>query len=143
MSQTIVTIEDTENWTNTELQPYIGKTITFATPMYVTNNYNNSLTISPRRIFTPTNQAYPMSADYNQLITLNNKGTITLTGVSAYHRIGERMLNLTVKVNSTSSVAFQSCEWSGNSRADLERGYDRESVNMFGEASIIVCCMNL
>lgn len=143
MSQTIVTIEDTENWTNTELQPYIGKTIAFATPMYVTNNYNNSLTISPRRIFTPTNQAYPMSADYNQLITLNNKGTITLTGVSAYHRIGERMLNLTVKVNSTSSVAFQSCEWSGNSRADLERGYDRESVNMFGEASIIVCCMNL
>ena len=143
MSQTIVTIEDTENWANTELQPYIGKTITFATPMYVTNNYNNSLTISPRRIFTPTNQAYPMSAEYNQLITLNNKGTITLTGVSAYHRIGERMLNLTVKVNSTSSVAFQSCEWSGNSRADLERGYDKELVNMLGEASIIVCCMNL
>ena len=144
IAQTTVTIEDTEKWTNTELQPYIGKTIQFATPMYVTNNYySNSLTISPRRIFTPTNQAYPMSAEYNQLLTLNDKGTITLTGVSEYHRIGERMLNLTVKVNSTSSVAFQSCTWSGNSRKDLEHGYDTELVNMLGEASIIVCCMNL
>lgn len=146
IAQTTVTIEDTEKWTNTELQPYIGKTITFATPMYVTNNYysnSNSLTISPRRIFTPTNQAYPMSAEYNQLITLNNKGTITLTGVSEYHRIGERMLNLTVKVNTQNSVSYVSGTWSGNSRKDLEHGYDRESVNMFGEASIIVCCMNL
>ena len=141
---TIVQIEDPETWAYTQLKQYIGKTIQFDVPFYVTNNYNSSsLTISPRRIFTPTNQALPLSQEYNTLYSLNGQGTITLTNVSGYHRINERLYNLTVKVNSTSSVSLVSCDFVGNTRAELEQGYDTEAVNMRGEASIIVCTMNL
>lgn len=141
---TIVQIEDPETWAYTQLKQYIGKTIQFDVPFYVTNNYNSSsLTISPRRIFTPTNQALPLSQEYNTLYSLNGQGTITLTNVSGYHRINERLHNLTVKVNSTNSVSLVSCDFVGNTRAELEQGYDTEAVNMRGEASIIVCTMNL
>ena len=142
MAQTTVTITDIDNWKYTELDPYVGQTIRFSTPMYVTNNYN-SLTISPRRIFSPTNQAYPLSDAYNSLLTANRYGNITLNGVSGYHRLGERILNLTVKVNSRNNVSYVSGTWSGNTRAELEKGYDENIVNIRGEASIIVCCMNL
>ena len=141
---TIVHIEDPDTWSYTQLKQYVGQTIQFATPFYVTNNYNtSSLTISPRRIFTPTNQALPLSQEYNTLYSRNGQGTITLTNVSGYHRINERLHNLTVKVNSTNSVSLVSCEYVGNTRTDLENGYDTEAVNMRGDASIIVCCMNL
>ena len=141
---TIVHIEDPDTWSYTQLKQYVGQTIQFATPFYVTNNYNtSSLTISPRRIFTPTNQALPLSQEYNTLYSRNGQGTITLTNVSGYHRINERLHNLTVKVNSTNSVSLVSCQYVGNTRTDLENGYDTEAVNMRGDASIIVCCMNL
>ena len=144
MAQTVVTIDDTENWRYTELKPYVGQTIRFATPMYVTNNYNsNSLTISPRRIYSPTNQAYPMSAEYNTLLSNNSYGVITLTNVSDYHRIGEKMVNLTVKVNSSNSVSLQSCEWVGNTRDHMYEGYDQRSVCKKGEPTLIICTMNL
>ena len=143
-AQTTITITDIDNWRYTELKSYVGQTIRFATPMYVTNNYNsNSLSISPRRIFTPTNQAYPMSAEYDQLLTNNAYGVITLTNVSGYHRIGEQMVNLTVKVNSSNSVSLQSCEWVGNSREEVQKGYDKHAVSLHGEPSLIVCTMNL
>lgn len=144
LSQTIVTITDTENWQYTELRPYVGQKIRFSTPMYVTNNYNsNSLTISPRRIYSPTNQAYPLSDAYNSLLSSNAYGTITLTGVSGYHRIGERMVDLTVQVNSTNSVKLLSCNWCGNSRSDLEHGYDKEVVAQRGDPTLVVCAINL
>ena len=144
LSQTTVTIDDPQQWTYAELKPYVGQTIRFATPMYVTNNYNSgSLTIAPRLIFTPTNQAYPMSQEYNALLIANAMGSITLTGVSDYHRIGERMHELTVKVNSTSSVSLISCKWAGETRSELEKGYNMDIVAQRGEPSIIVCCMNL
>ena len=50
LAATIITIDNPEEWTYTELKPYVGQTIQFATPMYITNNYGSSLTISPRRI---------------------------------------------------------------------------------------------
>jgi len=143
VSQTVVTISDTQTWTNSQLSQYVGKTIRFTTPFYVTNNYGSNLTISPRRIFTPTNQEYPMSQEYNNLIRANSNGTITLTGVSDYHRINERLLDLTVKVNSQTSVSLVSCNWSGNTRADLENGYDKDAVSIRGTPSLIVCTMNL
>ena len=144
VSQTLVTIDDVENWTTAELQPYIGQTIQFDNPMYVTNNYNsNQLIISPRRIYSPTNQAYPMSEEYNQLLIANANGTITLTGVSDYHRIGEQLLNLVVKVNSSNKASMISCSWSGNSRKDLEDGYNQEAISRNGKPNIIVCTMNL
>ena len=139
---TVVTISDPETWTYSQLSKYKGQTVTFDVPFYVCNNYNG-LTISPRRIFQPTNQALPLSNDYNSLLSLNAQGTITLTNVSDSHRLGERLHNLTVKVNSNTSVSFISCDWQGNTRAELERGPDMSAINMRGEHTLLVCCMNL
>lgn len=144
ISQTVVTISDPAEWRYTELKPFVGQTIRFTNPMYVTNNYNSSaLTISPRRIFTPTNQAYPLSDAYQSLLSSNAFGAITLTGVNDYHRMGECMLDLTVQVNSMNSVRFVSCRWSGNTRTELEKGYDKKAVAQLGEPSLVVCAMNL
>ena len=141
---TIVSISNPETWKNSELSKYVGQTIEFTTPFYVCNNYkSNSLTISPRRIFQATNQALPLSDEYYSVLSLNSAGTITLNGVSDYHRMGEKLTKLVVKINSITSVNLVSCEWVGNTRDDMEKGYDEAAVNMYGEASIIVCCMNL
>lgn len=143
LAATKVTISNPETWKNSELQKYVGQTIEFTTPFYVCNNYYNGLEISPRRIFQPTNQALPKSNEYSTLLSLNSVGSITLNNVSGYHRMGERLHNLVVKVNSQNSVSLVSCEWRGNTRAELEKGYDSVAVNMLGKASVIVCCMNL
>ena len=75
LAQTKVTISDPETWKYTELSNYIGQTIQFDVPFYVCNNYNNSsLTIAPRRIYQVTNQALPLSDDYNSLLSLNSYG---------------------------------------------------------------------
>ena len=144
LAQTKVTISDPETWIYTELNNYIGQTIQFDVPFYVCNNYNNSsLTIAPRRIYQVTNQALPLSDDYNSLLSLNSYGQITLTNVSGYHRMGERLHNLTVKVNNYKSVSLVSCEWRGNTRDDIEKGIDMDAINMRGEHTLLVCCMNL
>ena len=141
---TVVSIHDASTWSNTELNNYRGQTIEFDVPFYVCNNYNSSsLTISPRRIFQPTNQALPLSPEYYALSTNNSYGSITLTGVSGYHRMGEMLYNLVVKVNSNTSVSLVSCDFVGNTRADMDKGYDRESVSLRGEPTLIVCAMNL
>ena len=142
LAATVVTISDPETWTNSELSKYKGQIIQFDVPFYVCNNYNG-LTISPRRIFQPTNQALPLSAEYNSILSLNSQGTISLTNAGSNRRLGERLYNLTVKVNSNTSVSFISCDWQGNTRADLERGLDMDAINMRGEHTLLVCCMNL
>lgn len=142
-AQTEVTISNSETWKNTELAPYTGKVVRFATPFYVTNNYyNNRLTIAPRRIYSATNQALPASTEYNHLLSANATGQITLTNVEGYHRMGERLLNLTVYVSSNNSVQLRSCDWAGNTRAELEQGYDSAAVDMLGEHTLLVCAMN-
>lgn len=140
----MVGIKDPANWKYTDLKAYVGKTIEFDVPFYVCkNNRSGELTISPRKIYQPTNQALPLSDSYSSILSLNSYGTITLTGIKEYHRIDERLHKLTVKVNSEKSVSLVSCEYRGNTRAELEKGYDSVAVNMRGEASIVVCCMNL
>lgn len=142
-AQVLVTIDDPETWKNTTLSQYQGQTIRFSVPFVVTNNYyNGRLMISPRRIFAPTNQALPLTAAYNEILAANSTGEITLTGVSDYHRMGERLLDLTVYVSSSNSVQFRSCTWSGNTRADLECGYDSAAVDMRGKHTLLVCAMN-
>ena len=141
---TVVSIGDANTWRNTKLNNYRGQTIEFDVPFYVCNNYNSSsLTISPRRIFQVTNQAIPLSDEYYALSTNNSYGSITLTGVSGYHRMGEMLYNLVVKVNSNTSVSLVSCDFVGNTRADMDKGYDMESVSLRGEPTLIVCAMNL
>ncbi len=141
VAQTKVTIDNPEEWTTSELSQYRGQTITFTTPFYVCNNYSG-LVISPRRTFSPTNQELPGSQAYEALLLANNTGEITLTNVSDYHRLGERIENLTVYVSSTSSVqAVGTPNFVGNTRADLEKGYP--SVDMVGDHTLLVCAFNL
>lgn len=143
LSQVQVSISDPDTWKYTELSQYVGKTIEFDVPFYVCNNYNGSYTIAPRRIYQVTNQALPLSAEYNELLSLNTYGQINLTNVSGEHRLGERLHNLVVKVNSQKSVSLIDCDWRGNTRAELEQGIDMDAINMRGEHEVLVCCMNL
>ena len=140
----IITITDPDLWINSEMSQFVGKEVQFTTPFYVTNNSKTGqLTIAPRRIFNPTNQALPLSTDYHSILSLNEQGTLTLTNVSGYHRIDERVHNLKVKVNSYNSLSFVSGDWRGNTRAEMEKGYNLQAINARGEHTLLVCYMNL
>ena len=139
-----VAISNPKTWTRNELTPYVGQEIEFKNHFYVTNNYKDGeLTIAPRMLFSPTNQARPLSKEYNSLLSLNEQGYVTLKGVSGYHRIGERLHNLKVRVNSTESLQLISCDWRGNTREEMEQGYDLQAINARGEHTLLVCYMNL
>ena len=140
----LITITDPDLWTNSEMSQFVGKEVQFTTPFYVTNNSKTGqLTIAPRRIFNPTNQALPLSSDYHSILSLNEQGTLTLTNVSDYHRIDERVHNLKVKVNSYNSLSFISGDWRGNTRAEMEKGYNLQAINTRGEHNLLICYMNL
>ena len=140
----VITITNPDSWTSSELSKYVGQTVEFTNHFYVTNNTKSGqLTIAPRRIFTPTNQALPLSNEYNSLLTLNEQGTLTLTNVSGYHRIDERVHNLKVKVNSTTSLSLVSCDFRGNTRSEMQQGYNLQAINARGEHTLLVCYMNL
>lgn len=140
----VITITNPDLWTNSEMSQFVGKEVQFTTPFYVTNNSKTGqLTIAPRRIFNPTNQALPLSTDYHSILSLNEQGTLTLTNVSGYHRIDERVHNLKVKVNSYNSLSFVSGDWRGNTRAEMEKGIDLKAIDARGEHTLLVCCMNL
>ena len=140
----VITITNPDLWTTTEMSQFVGKEVQFTTPFYVTNNsITGQLTIAPRRIFNPTNQALPLSTDYHSILSLNEQGPLTLTNVSGYHRIDERVHNLKVKVNAYNSLSFVSGDWRGNTRAEMEKGYDLEAINSRGEHNLLICYMNL
>ena len=140
----VITITNIDQWTTSEMSQFVGKEVQFTTPFYVTNNTKSGqLTIAPRRIFNPTNQALPLSSDYQSILSLNEQGTLTLTNVSGYHRIDERVHNLKVKVNSYNSLSFISGDWQGNTRAEMEKGYNLQAINARGEHSLLICYMNL
>ena len=139
-----IIISNPTTWTNVSLKKYVGQEIEFETPFYLCNNYNQtSLVISPRQIFQPTNQALPLSDEYHSMLSLNEVGTVTLSNVSAYHRIGERLHNLRVYVEAYNKLKLVSCEWRGNTRTEMEKGYDLSAINMRDEHTLLVCCMNL
>ena len=144
MSAIHIHISDPETWTAQELAPYIGKTVIFDKPIVVCSNSGSSLTVAPRRLFTPTNQAYPHSAASKNIMSLNASGAMSLSGVSGYHRCGEKIYNLCVRVNSTSSLSWVSGTWRGNSRKDLEQANVRQMVNIEDcEDCLLVCTANL
>ena len=140
----VITITNTDYWTTSELSNYVGQTVEFTNHFYVVNNTKSGqLTIAPRRIFNPTNQALPLSTEYYSLLNLNDQASLTLTNVSGYHRIDERLHNLKVKVNSTTSLSLVSCDFRGNTRAEMQQGYNLQAINARGEHTLLVCCMNL
>lgn len=140
----VITISNPDLWTANEMSQFVGKEVLFTTPFYVTNNTKSGqLTIAPRRIFNPTNQVLPLSSDYYSILSLNEQGTITLTNISDYHRIDERVYNLRVKVNSYNSLSFISGNWQGNTRAEMKKGIDLKAIDARGVHTLLVCCMNL
>ncbi len=142
LAYTKVTVEDPENWAYADLKPYVGDTITFTTPFYVCNNYKGNLDISPRRTFTPTNQVFPGTSAYRALLAANKTSEVTLSGISGYHRMGEKIENLTVYVSSTTYLkAIGAQQFVGNTHADLEKGYP--SVDLVGNHTLLVCAFNL
>ncbi|MBR1929261.1 MAG: endonuclease/exonuclease/phosphatase family protein [Paludibacteraceae bacterium] len=142
IGQTIVHIDNPMTWTCSELKNYIGQTIEFDIPFYVCNNYQQTAyQISPRRIYSPTNQELPGSAEYKELVSLNNNGVVSLSGVDNYHRMGEKLKKLIVRVNSISSLSLVSCIYEGNTREELIAG--PPSVDIVGEHTILVCGFNL
>ena len=138
-AQVHIQIDNPETWAAEELKPYIGKTVIFDSPLVVCSNAQYpTFTVSPRRLFTPTNQAYPRTQAYRSVVSLNSTGAIDMNGVGAYHRCGEKIYNLKAKVNSTSSLTYIDGEFRGNSRADLEAG-----IPDLGDYRLLVCTMNL
>ena len=136
----VVRFEKVETWTGSELAPYVGQTIRFAQPVYVCNNYYSNVDVSLHRVMSPTNQALPGSSAYQSIVALNPRSTVTLTGLSGYHRMGEVLTGLTVYVSSTSSVRYVSHEGLWGTREDLATA---PTVDMLGEHDLLVCAFNL
>ena len=148
LAQTHITISNPATWDPETLRPYIGQTVIFDVPMVVTNNYN-SLQISTRRLFAPTNQARPESSAYYNIMSLNSTGSVYLSNApvadgDANYRCGEKIYNLKAKVNSTSSLTWLGGKLVENTRRDLENANIRAMVNIDGcDECLLVCTMNL
>jgi len=141
-----ISVPDPATWNNDVLRARAyGDTVRFSTPLIVNRNYGYSgftgLTVSVRRIYSPTNQALPLSAEYNRQLSLNSKAAFTLTGCG-YHRNGERLHNLTAVVTGNLQMQYISGTWEGNNtRAELE--HNVPSVDMTGTHNVLVCGANL
>lgn len=140
-AQTTVHIANPQEWKNTELKAFVGQTVVFDCPMYITYNAYGRYSVSPRRLYSPTNQALPKSEEYQTLITLNAYGQMSISDLPGYHRCGEMIDGLTVSVESYSSVTYKSGTFRGNTRADMERALP--PLNQKGEPRLIVCAANL
>ena len=144
VAQTHITIDNPSSWTGEALRPYIGQTVIFDVPMIVCGNTNNNYTVSPWRKFQPESHGFAGTADYTSTVRINNNCMFTLTGVSGYHRCGEKIIGLKATVNSTSSLTMSSGKWSGNTRTDLEGANLRKLVGIDGcENCLLVCGFNL
>lgn len=138
LAQIHISVDDPATWTTQALVPYIGQTVVFDAPIVVCSNARSELTVSPRRMFTPSNQAYPLTSSYKSVVSLNSSGAMNLSGVSGYHRCGEKIYNLTARVNSATSLSWISGTWKGNTRAELEAG-----IPDLGDYTLLICAMNL
>jgi len=145
-AQTTIHVADPQTWTTDALAPYVGQTVIFDVPMVVCSN-EGGYTISTHRLFTPTNQVLPKFKDtesYNAFVSLNTAGRLTLTGGSGYHRCGEKIYNLKVKVNSTSSVSWVSGVWKGNTQNDLLKTNVHKEIGVENcDSCLTVCAYNL
>ena len=131
-------VSDPATWSAEELRPYIGRTVVFDCPIVVCSNASYDLTVSTRRLFTPVNQGAPRSAQYNSVASLNNTGSVSLSGVSGYHRCGEKIYHLHARVSSTREISWVSGEWRGNTRKELEDG-----IPDLGDYDLLVCGFNI
>lgn len=141
-----ISVPDPATWKNDALSACnTGDTVRFSVPLIVNRNYGYSgftgLTMSVRRIFSPTNQAIPKTPEYNEQVSLNSKAAFSVTGCG-YHRNGERLLNFTGVVTGRLQVSYISGKWAGNNtRTALE--HNPPSVDMNGTHNVLVCGANL
>lgn len=138
IAQTHIPVEDPATWSGEALRPYVGQTVVFDVPMVVCGNANGNYTVSPWRRFEPLCQGIAGSDEYNATVRINSSCMFSLSDVSGYHRCGEKILHLTAKVNSTTSLQMTSGSWFGNKRADLEAG-----LPDLGDYRLLVCGFNL
>lgn len=136
-SEEHIVISDS-TWSTSSLSSLVGQTVIFDAPLVVCANANGNYTVGPWRRFQPENQGVAGSAEYSAAVRINNSTAFSLTGISGYHRCGEKIYNLKAKVNSTSSLSWVSGSWKGNTRADLEA-----SLPDLGDYRILVCGFNL
>lgn len=133
-----ISVTTPDAWSTQQLSQYIGQTVIFDCPIVVCNNASSDLRVGPWRMFQPQNQGAAGTAEYHSAARINSSCTFMLTGVSGYHRCGEKIYNLKARVNSTNSLSFVSGEWRGNTRADLEA-----SLPDLGDYRLLVCGFNL
>lgn len=138
VAQAHITIDNPATWTGEALRPYINQTVVFDVPMIICGNANGNYTVSPWRKFQPESHGYIGTADYNATVRVNNNCMFSISGISGYHRCGEKIIGLKAKVNSTSSLTMSGGSWSGNTRADLEAG-----IPDVGDYRLLVCGFNL
>lgn len=139
-SQVHIPAGDPQTWSAQQaLSSYVGQTVVFDMPIVVcSNSSSNGLVVSPWRMFEPDNQGIGGSQEYITAMHVNGHCSFTLTGVSDYHRCGEKIYGLRARVNSTSKLSFEGGTWSGNTRADLEQG-----LPDLGDYRLLVCGFNL
>jgi len=139
LAQVHISASDPDSWSvQSALGDYVGQTVIFDDPVVVCNNANGNLLVSPWRIFEPENQGLPGSVEYNRTVHINGSCSFSLTGVSGYHRCGEKIYNLKAVVNSTNKLTWQGGKWVGNSRSDLEKG-----IPDLGDYRLLVCAFNI
>ena len=151
VAQTTIHVKDPNTWTTDELTSYVGKEVIFDVPIFVTSNASSyNYTVSTRRLYTPTNQVLPKFTNtqamqaYNAFVSLNAAGGMTLTGVSGYHRCGEKIYNLKAYVHDVNNLEFRGGVWRGNTRAYMDTVNVRRLVNIDGcDTCLLVCTSNL
>ena len=133
-----ISIDDPSTWSGQALKEYIGQTVVVDMPMIVCANANGNYTVSPWRRFQPESHGIMGSAEYNDTVRINNTCMFSLSGVSGYHRCGEKIYNLRATVNSTNKLTVTGGTWRGNTRAELEAG-----LPDLGDYRLLVCGFNL
>ena len=136
-AQVHITITDS-TWSTSELSSLVGQTVIFDAPIVVSSNANGNYTVGPWRRYHPENQGVAGSEEYSTTVRINSATTFSLTGISGYHRCGEKIYNLKAKVNSTNSLSMIDGTWKGDTRSDLE-----SRLPELGDYRILVCAFNL
>jgi len=146
--ETHVSFSTLKNWTTSQLRSYVGQTVVFDQPVYICNNYSG-LDASLQRVMSPTNQALPLSDDYQSIVSANNSATFKLSGLSGYHRMGETIYGMRAKITSTSSVTYLSSDKIVGTRDDMLAGLPDmdmvrdEDADTIVKHNLLVCAANL
>ena len=136
-----VTIDNPSEWRAYDSKKWSGDTVRFLCPMYVTNNYfSNQLSIATQRLYSPTNQCEPGSAAMITMQSHNSSAQVSLTGVSGYHRVAERIDGLVAKISDYNVWQFISADGWHGTREDVMQP---PSVDGDSTHTLLVCAWNL